>query len=283
VPYSVITHAGRAHIDEILALSVLAMHMGALPAELQRVDSNEVAKMVAEGRIPNDTWVVDCGMVFDPLKRLFDHHQDVNLPSSAILLFNHCIPELAGTELHRYFELVSKVDNDGLCSLDDFNRVSESQYYWGFTHHMFVNVFEDDPMAVLRLVVHGLRNRIRLEEKKKAASEWALFPGRLKIESIDGIVVLIVSEQPPLELYDALRAIENGFIQEHGAAVVYGYDREDASIRTLYRTDIGHNLISFALSKAQNTVFSHQGGFLLRFRPAEKDEWRGIIATSIIG
>jgi len=280
--YTAITHAGRAHIDEILALAVLAIHKGTLPAELQRIDSNEVAKMVAEDRIPNGTWVVDCGLVFDPLNRLFDHHHDANLPSSAILLFHHCIPELVGTELHRYFELVSKVDNDGLRSLDDFDLISESRNYWGFTHHILVSVFEDDPMAVLRLVTHGLRSRIRIEKKKEAASEWAFFPGRLKTENIDGITVLIVSEQPPLELFDALRSIEDNIIQEHGAAVVYGYDREDASIRTLYRTDIGHNLISFNLSKAQNTVFSHQGGFLLRFRPAEKDEWRSIIAASII-
>jgi hypothetical protein len=244
--------------------------------------ATDAAEMVAAGRVPGNTWVVDCGLVFDPARRLFDHHQDGQLPSAALMLFDRFFPELAGTDLHSYFELVSKVDTGGARSLGDFDLVSESRDYWSFTQQLLVRVFEEDPLAVLSIVSRGLSEKIRFEEDKKVAAEWVAFPGRLVTEEIEGITVLAYQEQPPVEVFDGLHGIDRNIIREHGAAVVYGYDKKDPSIRTLYRTDLGHDVIDFSLSEARETLFSHQGGFLLRFRPSDRDEWRRIVAASII-
>ena len=280
--YTVITHSGKAHIDEILAAAALAVHRGEYPDEIRRMSSNDAAEMVAAGNVPANCWVIDCGLEYSPERRLFDHHQDIELPSAALMLFTHLFPELEGTELHAYFKLVSRVDTRGARSLDDFEVIGESREYWSFTQQLLVRIFENDPAAVLDIVVRGLSEKINFEEVKKAAAEWVEFPGRLVTEDIGGMTALAYMEQPPIEVFDGLHGIDRNIIKEHGAAVVYGYDKKDSSIRTLYRTDIGHDILNFTRTEAKFPVFNHQGGFLMRFRPADKDEWRRIVAESII-
>ena len=282
MPYTVITHAGKAHIDEVLAIAALAVHRGESPSEIQRMNSNEAAEIVTAGKIPPNCWVIDCGLRYNPEHRLFDHHQDRELPSAALMIFTHLFPELEGTDLHSYFKLVSKVDTQGARSLADSADVGESRDYWSFSQQLLVRVFEKDPLSIINLFSRGLSEKIDFEEVKKAAAEWAEFPGRLVEEDIEGIKSLVYTEHPPIEIFDGLHGIDRHIIEECGAAVVYGYDKNDASIRTLYRTDIGHELLDFTRSEAKNTVFSHQGGFLLRFRPTDRNEWRKIVSESIL-
>jgi len=282
MPYTTITHSGKAHIDEVLAIAALAVHQGELPLEIKRMNSNEAAEFVAVGKVPSNCWIIDCGLVYKPEHRLFDHHQDRELPSAALMIFDHLFPELKGTDLHSYFKLVSKVDTQGARSLADSDVVGESRDYWSFSQQLLVRVFEEDPLSIINLVSRGLSEKIDFEEAKKAASEWARFPGRLVEEEIEGIKALVYTEHPPIEIFDGLHGIDRNIIEECNAAVVYGYDKNDASIRTLYRTDIGHELLDFTRSEAKNTVFSHQGGFLLRFRPTDSNEWRKIVSESIL-
>jgi len=280
--YTVITHAGKAHLDEVLAISALAVHQGEAPSEIQRMNSNDAAELVASGKVAANCWVLDCGLEFNPERRLFDHHQDRDLPSAALMVFNHLFPELKGTDLHKYFELVSKVDTRGARSLDDFEFLGESLDYWSFSQQLLVRSFEQDPQSVISLTARGLSEKIKFEDVKKAAMEWVGFPGRLVDESIDGITVLAYTEHPPIEIFDGLHGIDRNFIEEHNAAVVYGYDKNDPSIRTLYRTDIGHELLDFTRHEAKQTIFNHQGGFLMRFHPSDRDEWRRIVSGSIL-
>ncbi|MCK5736857.1 MAG: MYG1 family protein, partial [Spirochaetaceae bacterium] len=142
MPYTVITHAGKAHIDEVLAIAALAVSRKEYPAEIQRINSNDAAEMVASGNLPQNCWVIDCGLEFNPERRLFDHHQDRELPSAAFMLFTHLFPELEGTDLHKYFELVSRVDTRGARSLEDFESVGESRDYWSFSQQLLVRTFE---------------------------------------------------------------------------------------------------------------------------------------------
>jgi len=280
MPYTVITHSGKAHIDEIMAIAALSVHRGEYPSEISRINSNEAAEIVSSGKIPANCWVIDCGLKFNPELRLFDHHQERELPSAALMVFNHLFPELEGSDLHSYFELVSRVDTRGARSLEDFENTGESRDYWSFPHQILVRLFEKDPITVIDVVARGLSEKIDFEEVKKAADEWVGFPGRLITEEINGLIVLVYTEHPPIEVFDGLHGIDRQIIADNNAAIVYGYDKNDPSIRTLYRTDIGHELLDFTRTEARNTVFSHQGGFLLRFRPSDKDEWRRIIAES---
>jgi len=279
--YTIITHAGKAHIDEILAVAALAVFKKEYPSEVRRMNSNEAAEFVASGSVPANCWVIDCGLEYDPDRRLFDHHQDRELPSAALMIFNHIFPDLQGTDLHDYFELVSKVDTEGARSLDDYEFIDESRDYWSFPQQLLVRIFEKDPLAVIDIVTRGLSEKIDFEAVKKTAAEWVNFPGRLETETIEGLTVLAYREHPPIEVFDGLHGIDRRIIEENGAAVVYGYDKKDPSIRTLYRTDIGHDILDFTRSEPRELVFNHQGGFLMRFVPSDRDEWRRIIAESV--
>ena len=282
MPYAVITHAGKAHIDEILAAAVLAVHLGEPPSEVRRMNSADAADMVAAGDVPENAWVIDCGMAYNPGKRLFDHHQDRNLPSAALMLFRHCFPELAGTDLEARFETVSKVDTRGVRSLIETELTSESRDYWSFSQQLLTKAFESDPAAALRVASLGLTEKIVFEEHKKAAAEWIAVPGRLVAADIDGLAALEYKDAPPEGIADGLKGIDGGIIERLGAVVVYGFDKTDPGIRTLYRTDIGHDLIDFTQSSPKDALFNHQGGFLLRFRPADEEEWMRIVRDSRI-
>ncbi len=133
--YTVITHDGKSHMDELLGIALLALHIGSEPENIIRMDSREASDLVESGNIPDNTYIVDCGMVFDKERRLFDHHQDRDLDCAALLIFNEYFKHLFDTELHEYVKLVSKIDTKGAMSLDDFHLVSESRDYFSFSHN----------------------------------------------------------------------------------------------------------------------------------------------------
>ena len=280
--YSVITHAGKAHIDEILAAAVLAAGLKEFPQEIQRIHPDEAETLVNSGKLPPNTWVLDCGLQFNPDAKLFDHHQSGDLPSTALMLFRHFFPELEETDLGTYFKLVSNVDTQGALSLDDASCISESRDYWGFAHQILVRTFEKEPLTILKLVAAGLEDKIDFESAKKKAAEWAGFPGRIQCEDVAGVNVLYYTEKPPVEIFDGLRGIDRSIIEEYEAAAVYGYDKHDSSIRTLYRTDAGHDVLDFTRCSPWEELFNHKGGFLLRFRPRNPKEWQELIAQSRI-
>ncbi len=269
-------------MDEVLAIAALMVSKGDAPEKISRVNSEEAMEMVRAGSIPQDCWVIDCGLEYDPERLLFDHHQDRDLPSAALMVFRHLFPELMNGDLGAYFELVSKVDTGGLRSLDDFESLGESRDYMAFPQQILTGVFENDPRVVLTIVAKGLEHKIHFEEVKKAAAEWVEVPGRLVDLEVGGVKVLEYTEQPPIEIVDGLKGIDRTIIEEHGAAVVYGFDKKDAGIRTLYRTDVGHDLVDFTRAKFTNELFCHQGGFLARFRPADREEWKRLIAESVL-
>ena len=281
MPYIVITHAGKAHIDEILAAAVLAVYRNEYPLEIRRLDPQVVEKMVLDEMVPENSWVIDCGHVYNPGRRHFDHHQNGALPSSALMVFNHLFPELEGSSLHRYFELVSKVDTQGACSLDDYERVSDSRDYWGFSQEILTKLFEEDSLAVLGVYVRGLKGKIELEEMKESAAEWVDFPGNISTEVVKGLTVLNYTKRPPIELFDGLNAIYRDIIEQNSAAAVYGHDKTDPSVRTLYRTDFGRDVLDFSKAIPGNALFKHQSGFLVKFIPTDENEWKRILASSL--
>ena len=44
--YKIITHNGKAHIDELLATALVVIHREEEPETIDRIDSQEVARMV---------------------------------------------------------------------------------------------------------------------------------------------------------------------------------------------------------------------------------------------
>ena len=97
-------------MDELLASALLALHLDEEPSCIERIDAQEASKIVSEGSFDDNTYFIDCGMVHDSSRKLFDHHQDRDSESSAFLIFDEFFPHLKNTDLYEYMQLVSKVD-----------------------------------------------------------------------------------------------------------------------------------------------------------------------------
>ena len=281
MPYKIITHNGKAHMDELLGAALLALHIGEEPESIERIDSQEAADIVRGGNIPDNTWFIDCGMVFDSSRRLFDHHQDRDTDSAALLIFNEFFPHLKDTDLHSYMELVSKVDTRGAMSLDDFNSAGESREYLYFSQGIVLKAFAEDPLPILRIFMDGLQDKISFEQAKAEASLYLEADGNIEILSVGGINVLCYLEKPPSELVSPLRSAVGNVVDENEVSAILSFDDKQPEVRTLYRTDYGHDLVDFSKCRPAETVFSHPAGFLLKFIPSDEKEWLELVKQSV--
>jgi len=70
--HTIIIHSGRFHTDEVFAVAALELAFGAAgrPADFRIIRTRD-ERILAKGA----DFVVDVGGVYDPARRLFDHHQ----------------------------------------------------------------------------------------------------------------------------------------------------------------------------------------------------------------
>ncbi|MBL8027502.1 MAG: MYG1 family protein [Fibrobacteres bacterium] len=280
--YNILTHDGKAHMDELLAIALIAIHNGEEPANIERRQSQAVSDAVAAGNIPENTWLVDVGLVYDPERNLYDHHQDGSLDCSALQIFSRFFPHLKGTELDEYIQLVSKVDNQGIKSLNDWRLIDESKSYWSFTHSLLLRLFERDPWPSLRLVIEGLKDRIDFEQKIAEGVKWLSDPHNIEIINVAGINVIKYLKQPPEDLISATRSADASIIEKHDIIATYSFDDRDPKSRILFRTNRGAERVDFNKAAPAKSLFCHKGGFLLRFVPDSDREWLKLIESSIV-
>ncbi|MDC7225929.1 MAG: MYG1 family protein [Spirochaetales bacterium] len=271
--YKIIIHDGKAHMDELLASALLAIHLEEEPDSITRVDSLKAAEMAGAEKLADDTYFIDCGLVFDISRNLFDHHQDKDLDCAALLIFDEFFAHLKNTELHRYIELVSKVDRNGPMSLNDFDVLDESRDYLTFSQQIVLKTFEEDPMLILRIFIAGLEDKINFEIQKAMASDWLKQTGNIEITTVLNINILKYLNKPPKELVPALRSASGEIVDKNNVSSILSFDNKNPDVLTFYRTDYGHKIVDFSKTSPSNTVFCHQGGFLLKFIPSDDEEW----------
>lgn len=279
--YKIITHNGKAHMDELLGSALLALHLEEIPENIERMDSQEAADLVAEGKTPQDTYFIDCGLVLDRERGLFDHHQDRDLDSAVLLIFNEFFSYMKGTELHDYIKLVSKVDTKGAMSLDDFHLVSESRDYFSFGQGILLKTFENDPMLVLKIFIAGLDDKISFEKLKQKADIWLNEPGNIEILDVEHIKIIKYKKMAPSDLVAPIRSVISKIVDDNGITAILAFDNKQPDVLTLFRTNFGHDNIDFSKSNPSKTIFKHQGGFLMKFIPADENEWIKLIKESL--
>lgn len=280
--YKVITHNGKAHMDELLGIALLAYAKGSLPEEIIRIHPEEAGKLVKDNIFDDNTFFVDCGMDLDPNRNLFDHHHSKDLGCAALLIFEHFFPDLIGTSLHDYIKLVSLVDTKGPNALDDFKFKSDSIYYFSFPQKILLKEFEKEPLLLTRIFMDGLISIIKFEKEKEQALNWINNNDNVSIKTINSVNLLIYNNPPPLEIASGVKAVDGDIIEDNNIDVIYSYDKEDPELRTLFRTIKGHNKVDFSKAEVHNIQFCHKGGFLLKFRPKDLNEWTEIIKESTI-
>jgi hypothetical protein len=279
--YTIITHNGKAHMDELLGSALLALHLDDVPESIERISAQDAEDLVSNRAIPDNTYFIDCGMVFDSEKGLFDHHQDRELDSAVLLIFNKYFSHMINTELHDYIKLVSKVDTKGAMSLDDFHLISDSRDYFSFGQSVLLNAFEKDPILVLKIFIAGLEDKISFENSKKNALKWLEEPGNIKITDVYHIKVIKYLRQAPSELVSPIRSVISKIVENRGVTAILSFDEKKPEVLTLFRTNFGHDNIDFSKSNPAETIFKHQGGFLMKFIPSDENEWIKLIKESL--
>ena len=103
--HKIITHPGSSHKDDFLSTSVLLALLN--NAEVYRREPTR-----ADLDDP-DTYVVDVGMEYDPVRHNFDHHQDHALPCAFHLLMKHLGHHDAALQMFAWYRHMSMIDVRG--------------------------------------------------------------------------------------------------------------------------------------------------------------------------
>ena len=99
----IITHPGRAHFDEFFAVSLVLAVDSAADFSIQRRNPTK-----EELDDPN-VWVIDIGERYEPERRNFDHHQDVDIHASFVLVSDYLNLTRQMYPLCRWWPIISRL------------------------------------------------------------------------------------------------------------------------------------------------------------------------------
>ena len=104
--HTVVTHDTTFHADDVFAVAMLTQfHAG---FNLIRTRDENILKYA---RLDPQIVVLDVGGQFDSEMLNFDHHQDIELPSAASLVYEHFKDRICPQPAQPYFEeFVSVID-----------------------------------------------------------------------------------------------------------------------------------------------------------------------------
>jgi len=114
----IIAHVPPFHMDDYIATAIL---YSLTKAEIIFIHPQKVTQEMISSR---DIALVDVGLVYNPELNNFDHHQDKNLPCSAVLIKNHFLPELGVNNFLYTIDIIDRfgfkeAERLGLCKYND--------------------------------------------------------------------------------------------------------------------------------------------------------------------
>ncbi len=151
---SIITHPGSAHFDEFFALSlILSLHQDTeFTIERRDPTPDELANP--------DIWVVDIGEKHQPELKNFDHHQDITLCASFVLVadFLNLTPSLS---MLPWWEFKDKIDRFGPVKTGKEIGTDKLRITYSPFESWFLTLFSETPndvTALMRAFGHNIIN-----------------------------------------------------------------------------------------------------------------------------
>lgn len=129
----VITHASSAHLDEFLAVCCLLSKYRSLP--VIRTNDKSIIR-------PDDI-VVDFGEMYDPSKKRYDHHHDLSLPCSLVIVLRD---EFGIENVPEQIRYVDFADRFGL---------SKASEIFGYTQSSFIDTIILSVFSKRSVIVAG--------------------------------------------------------------------------------------------------------------------------------
>ncbi len=243
----IITHPGKSHFDEFFAISLICA-------------VNEDTKFIIERREPNeselenpDIWVVDIGERYEPELKNFDHHQDLNLGVSFVLVSDYLKLTPVLSELS-WWSFKDKIDRFGPVNvglefgIDDLSPTHSPVEQW------VLSLFEKAPNELLKLLTSFGKTMIK---HGRGLSHQLNFWAKCETIKVKGKKVLIGL------IDDTSYAEEYIKRMEEPAEIYISYDNRGDGWKMKRYKD--HPDVNFSVLENHESIkFAHKGGFIAK-------------------
>ena len=245
----IITHPGSAHFDEFFAICLI---LASFPEKQFIIERREP---LPEELSDPEVWVVDIGGHYDPALKNFDHHQDLELGASFVLVGDH----LKISELFRqipWWRYKDRLDRFGPYHAAKELGANEITQAHSPFEDWFLSLFEENPAQVYLLMQRFGRDVI---EAARTLNERIKFWASCRQVRIKGRIVLIGLTDDA----SGMQAYRDGMAEP--ASVCLRYDSRGAGW-TLYRFNDLDTVDFSRLENHPDILFAHKGGFIAKTR-----------------
>ena len=278
----IITHAGAAHRDEILAIGLILGSSNNLNGQVSIYRRDPTPDELADP----GTYVVDVGMRHEPELRNFDHHQlprDGD-PACAFTL----VAEFLGIDLllsqRPWYSVSAMMDSKGPFALAAHLELPRfPKELWSPIESVMAMGFEEfsgdtpvDPFLVEACRYVGLGV---IHEAREFDSALKSIRDCHRVVPVSDVAVLVVDSVPNTEALDALRGEVGKHVTLPGVCVCHD-DRGAGWM--LYRWD-DHPRVDFSVLDGRDDIeFAHASGFIAKTKErCSTDEALDLVRLSI--
>ncbi len=243
----IITHPGSAHFDEFFALCLILASHPNTDFRIERRDPSE------DELADPDIWVVDIGGRHEPGLRNFDHHQDLNLGASFVLVAKYLELETLFENIH-WWQYKDRLDRFGPYAMaKEYGASSIEQAHSPF-EDWFLLLFEESPITVYHIM--KMFGRYIIDEAEKLNEKIKFWAGAQQYRVKDRIVLVGETDESTgsQEFRDSMA---------EPASVSVRFDSRGPGW-TLYRFN---DLTEINFTRVENhpdILFAHKGGFIAK-------------------
>ena len=245
---AIVTHSGNAHLDDLLGAALLAFKYR---VPIERVATVDVFE--------EDTIYLDIGRRYEP-PYFLDHHQDINIPCSLVLVIRHHFPELDNLDIPE-IRYIDARDRFGLYKAVNLHIPSELLFFERIFTRWFASISyispDDEDYGIL--VWLGKRFYLYIKERGEELKRYEEVLSRGRLMEFNGVKVLLLDDGiPPYEV-----ANRRGEVQ----VVIQpsSRNRNNYSIIKLapYQDHISLDEVAKYLEDRGKLVFYHANKFML--------------------
>lgn len=292
--HTIVTHGGRAHRDEFLAIALILSGQGSQPRHFRNSEFRIVRRNPAPSELNDpDTWVVDVGGRHEPDRLNFDHHQPEASGSALSQVADYLDIDLS---IYQWFDTTVTMDNEGpgavaqalgiareqmlpltdpigkgvLVQFEECDIIAPSMPGSDFSSH---GLYETMERMGKNLVAYAER----VSDQVKSITESA-FP-HVEVGGLHGVDGRVLGAAPePKTMALVKEKVESALDVEVSFSV--SHDSRGAGL-ALFRYEEGESTLDFSrLEGRDGVLFTHRGGFLATTQSADAD-WGQLVQASV--
>ncbi len=262
----IITHPGKAHFDEFLALSLI-------------LAANEGGNFTIERREPTaeelddpEVWVVDIGERHEPHLKNFDHHQDLGLPVSFVLVADHLGLADALRETP-WWDFKDRIDRFGPVNMAREMGVETVVPMHSPLEAFMLTMFETSPLMVYHTMYLFGRSLIENAEKMAGCIE---FWKEAEIVTVKGKRVMIGLTD------DSTGAQQFCDLSDNPPDLSLTYDNRGEGWK-FFRFNLCTGVNFSLLENHEEIFFAHKGGFIAKTkRRLPREEALALMGEAVV-